>query len=156
MREVSPEMIDMLFAEDAEKAILLLTLIAPGLDEPLYLCDFQGGVVSRGQEYEYFPFTFDIPGSSETEIVRESKLKIFNRDSRISNAIRISTGNPVVTIEYVKQDDLDHVEMALVGAEVYDVEIDSPNVTASIRPKSFATEPACKARYVAARTPGLF
>lgn len=156
MREVTPEMIDDIFSEQVKLSVLLCTITAPGLAEPIRVCDLDGGITSRGQDYEYFPFTFSMPGASETEIIREAKLEIFNRDARITNAIRVATGTPMVTVELVKLSNPDYVEIALEDALVTDAESDDPKVTATLQSKTYSTEPACKARYVAARTPGLF
>lgn len=156
MRQVTPEMIDMVFSESTNLSALLCTITAEGLPEPIRVTNLDGGLTSRGVDYEYYPFSFSLPGASESEQIRECQLEIYNRDQRISNAIRTSTGKPRVTVEYVKVSNPDYVELALTDAEVYDVEIDDPRITATIRSKSFALEPACKARYVAARTPGLF
>lgn len=152
---VTPEMVRSVYSRTAEPKATLLELSAEGIDT-LYFTDWSEGLTSNGQVYEFFPFSFKWPGASTDEQTRVAKLEIFNRDRRISEAIRIATGKPELTVSLVRIATPDVVEMAITGAGIDDVEIDDPEVTGTIMPRSFKTEAACSARYVFSRTPGLF
>lgn len=156
MQDVSEAFVRAVYARDAEPTALLVTLSAEGLAEPIRVCSDPDGLDSRGESYEFFPFTFGWPGSSVDEPSRGATLVIGNTDGRIAEAVRFATGNPLASVELVRTLAPDAVEMAIIGAKVSDVEIDDPKVTASLKPRSFNDEPACKARYIIARTPGLF
>ena len=153
--QVTPEMVRAVYSRSVEPIAMLLRLSAEGISD-LYLTNWPDGLVSNGDTYEFFPFTLKWPGASQTEPTKSVKLQIFNRDRRITEAIRLAEGKPSFTIEVVRTVAPDVVEMALTGAEIEDVEIDDPNVTGNISPRTFNTEAACSARYTFARTPGLF
>lgn len=152
---VTPEMIRGVYARVKEPKALLLTLMAEGIDN-LYLTNYPEGMVSRGQTYEYFPFGFKWPGSSQEDVIRNARVEIASRDERLMYAIRQATGVPKMTLELVRVAAPDVVEMTLKNAELADAEVDSPSVVGNLQPKTFKTEPACLARYIISRTPGLF
>lgn len=156
MQDVTEAFVRAVFNREAEKVVLLVTLDAPGLDGPILACSDPDGFESRGDVFEYFPFSFGWGGAAADEPVRQASLEIGNTDGRIAEAVRTATGNPTATIEMVRAAAPDTVELAMNGAKVADVDIDDPKVTATLKPRSFAEEPACKARYIIARTPGLF
>lgn len=156
MQDVTEDFVRAIFKRDADPTALLVTINAPGLDGPIYATSNPDGMTSRGVDYEYFPFSFSWGGSSADEPVRQASLEIGNTDGRIAEAVRLATGNPLATVELVRLAAPDTVEIGMVDAKIADVEIDDPKVTANLKPKSFADEPACQARYIIARVPGLF
>jgi len=164
MQEVSEALIRQLFAEEAEEPVLLITLEADGLETPIRASSHDGripggtrrGIVSRGEIYDFTPFDFRFGGAGEGDPIRDATLEIYTRDGEVESAIRTATGNPTVTAEMVRLVAPDTIEMAMTAARLRDVEIDAPKMTASIKPRSFAEEPACKAAYNPSRTPGLF
>lgn len=152
---VSEAMIRGVYNRVKEAKALLLTLSADGIDT-LFLTNWPDSMTSRGQFYEYFPFGFTWAGAGLDEPVKNAKLEIMNRDKRIAEAIRLATGRPKVTVELVRIASPDIVEMAMSEAGLGDAEIDDPRVTGNLHPRSFKTEPSVSARYIYARTPGLF
>lgn len=156
MLDVSEEMIRASFARQVEQMTVLVTIEAEGLVEPIRASSDPDGTVSRGETYRYHPFAFSGGGASADEPVRRVRLEIGNVDGRLSEAARTVTGNPIATMETVRAVAPDVVELAIEEARVADIEVDDPKITATLNPREFATEPACKARYIIARTPGLF
>lgn len=156
MLDVSEDMIRAAFARQVEQMTVLVTIEADGLVEPIRASSDPDGTVSRGQTFRYHPFGFSGGGASAEEPVRRVRLEIGNVDGRIAEAVRTVTGNPIATMETIRAVEPDVVEMAIEEARVADIEVDDPKVTATLNPRDFATEPACKARYIIARTPGLF
>lgn len=156
-QDLSPEMVEAIYAEDGPETALLITLDSASLVTPIRASSDPDGTESRGEDYPHFPFSFMFGGAGQDEPARSSKLEIANSDARIMRAIRsLPPGAQVsATAELVLIDDPDEVELALVGARVGDVECDDPKVTANIMTRDFETEPACQARYIGARTPGL-
>ena len=157
MQDMSPDAIEQFYSEDGPATALLVTLDSPTLDAPIRASSDPDGTTSRGLRFEPFPFAFMFGGASGDEAVRGAKLEIANSDARIMRAVRsLPAGAQVsASAELVMVDDPNEVEMAMTGARVSDIECDDPKVTANIAPKAFDTEPACVARYVRARTPGL-
>jgi hypothetical protein len=158
MHPISPEMVEAIFAEEAEPTALLVTLYSDDLLAPILACSDPDGIVSRGEQYDYFPFTFSWGGATASEPARGARLEIGNSDDRIMRAIRgLPSGAQVfANCELVRTVDPDEVEMAIMGARVSDIDVDDPKVTGQLATRTFDTEPACAQRYVAARTPGLF
>lgn len=154
--DISEDMVRASFARRVEPLTVLVSLDAPGLDETIRVSSDPDGTVSRGLTYRHFPFTFGGGGASNEEVTRGSRLEIGNTDGRIGEAVRTATGTPIATIETVRAAAPDVVELAIEDARVGDIEIDDPKVTANLNPRDFVSEPACKARYIIARTPGLF
>lgn len=155
MQNVTEDMVRDVYSRVKEPKALLLTLVADGIS-PLLLTNEPNGVTSRGQYYEYFPFGFTWAGAGQDEPIKNAKVEIMNRDRRIAEAIRLATGEPKVTVELIRLAAPDTVEMAMTDAKLGDAEVDDPRVTGNLLPKSFKTEPAVSARYIYARTPGLF
>ena len=156
MQDVSEDFVRAVFKRAVEPTAMLLTLTADGLEEPIRASSDRDGTVSGGIEFPYFPFAFAWGGAAAEEPVKDASLEIGNTDGRISRAIRTAQGNPLIDVELVRTSAPDVVELAMIGAKVANVDVDEPKVSASIKPKSFDDEPACKARYIIARTPGLY
>lgn len=156
MLDVSEDMVRAAFARQVEPMAVLVTIEAEDLADPIRASSDPDGTVSRGQTYRYFPFGFVGGGASLEEPTRRAKLEIGNGDGRVSEAARTVTGTPIATIETVRSAAPDIVEIAVEEARVTDIEVDDPKVTVTLNPRDFMTEPACKARYIIARVPGLF
>lgn len=156
-QDLSPEMIEAIYAEDGPATALLVTLDSPTLVTPIRASSDPDGTTSRGEDFPHFPFGFTFGGAGQDEPARNSKLEIANSDARIMRAVRsLPAGAQVsATAELVQIDEPDEVELALTGARVADIECDDPKVTATITTRDFENEPACQARYIGARTPGL-
>ena len=152
------------FARKTPDLALLVTIDADGLDEPLRASSWpqtiegqnRRGIVSRGETYDFFPFDFSWSGVGTGEICRDAKLEIANTDGRISEAVRTAVGRPTVDIETIRVAVPDVVELALLGADLVETEIDATHATGTLRPRDFANEPACAVRYTPATMPAMF
>lgn len=162
--DVTEDMVREAYAEDGEKSELLVTIEADGLAAPLRVTSHAGGLtstgkvglISRGEDFLFFPFRFKFGGAGSDEPVRGARLEIGNTDGEIALAIRTASGEPEVTIEVVRPSEPDIVERALLGAVLADAEVDGAVVIGNLKPLDLAGEPACHARYIIARVPGLF
>ncbi len=156
MQNISEDMVRAAFARQVQPMTVLLRITAEGLADDILVSSDPDGTISRGLLYEHFPFEFSGGGASNEDQSRSARLEIGNTDGRIGEAVRALTGSPVITIETVRAAAPDVVELAIEDAELEDIEIDDPKITATVKARRFDTEPACKARYTIARTPGLF
>lgn len=156
MLDVSEDMIRAVFARQVQPLAVLVTLEAEGLADPIRASSDPDGTVSRGETFRHFPFSITGGGAGPEDLSRAVRLEIGNTDGEIAETVRLATGTPTATIETVRRAAPDVVELALEAARVSDVEVDDPKVTATLQPRDFTAEPACKARYIKARTPGLF
>ena len=161
---LSPAMVTTLFSRAIEPVALLATIQADGLDGLLRLTDCPDartstgskGLVSRGQDFEYFPFSFAFPGAGQGESARGAKVVIGNRSGEIAEALEGVTGQPTITVELVRVCAPDSVERAMTGATLSDHEESSASITANIASRRFDPEPACRSSYIEAKTPSLF
>ena len=161
---LSAEMVTTLFARTIEPMALLVTIEAEGLDGLLRLTDCPDGrtstgakgLSSRGQDYEFFPFSFAFPGAGAGESARAAKVVIGNRSGEIAEALEGVTGQPTLTVELVRVSAPDSVERAMTRAVLTDHEEGSASITGSIASRRFDTEPACKSSYISAKVPSLF
>lgn len=157
-------MVRQLYAAEPETPVLLATLDTDELDEPIRATTHDGrlsgtatrGIESRGDTFIFTPFNFAWPGASADQPIKDAQFEMFNRSGEVTEAIRLATGNPTLTVEMVRASAPDTVELAMANAAISEAEIDDPKVTATIKAKRFDTEPACKASAVPSRLPGLF
>lgn len=162
---ISGDMIRAIFAEDGEAIAALATVDGVGLDAPLRVTTWAGelpnggrGLISNEVTYEYFPFKFAGGGSGPTESVRDARLEIANIDGRVIRAVKEIEANtrPTIDIQTVRVAAPDVVETAMLGAKIRTARVSGATATATIAPRDFADEPACKARYTPSRFPALF
>lgn len=156
MQDVSEDLIREVFSRSVEAPVVLVTLEAEGFDQPIRASSDPDGTISRGETYPYFPFSFAWGGAAQDETAKQARIEIGNTDGAIAYAIRTAEEQPRLTVELVRRAAPDVVEMAMVDARLTDAEVDDPKVSGTIKPRAFSEEPACKARYIASRTPGLF
>lgn len=156
MREVSEAMVREVFAEDGRLPATLVTFESSDLPEPIRATDHPEGIVSRGETFRFFPFTFSAGGASAEDPDRTMRLEIANLDALIAEAIRSTAGQPICTVELVRVLDPNAVEIAFRDCEVRDVEVTGPTVIFQLAGRELSNQFACSKRYVQARTPALF
>jgi hypothetical protein len=154
--ELTDEMIKSAYASEVQPDAVLLEITADNLLEPIYVCDHPEGVLSNGVFYPFYPFTVVLGGASMDEPVKGARLEIANLDGHLTLAARTVMNKPKLNAKVVRLNNPDLVEQEFVGVVIDDVEIDDQHLTFSLSPRTFKTEAACTARYIMARTPGLF
>ena len=158
------DMVTAMFSQTVEPVAILATIQAEGMDGLLRLSSSpdretsngRPGIISRGEDFEFFPFEFAFSGAGKGEATRDAQVKIGNRSGEIAEALEGVTGQPVMTLEMVRTSLPDQVERAMTNAMLTAHEEDGPSITGTIKPRRFDTEPACKFSYISARTPSLF
>lgn len=164
MQPVSLDFIADLFLEEPGPRPILITIDADGVEDgPIRVTNYPGkgeagedGMTSNGDWYSFAPFSFGWCGASKDQPAKDATLTIEGISGEIDDAIDRATGSPMVTVQAVRLEAPDSIEMAITGARLYSAETDGPKGMAVIRPRDFSTEPACHARATLARTPSLF
>lgn len=170
----TPAMIHDLFSEVARRPVTLVTVYGGGLSEPILATDcvdFLPGTSRRGfissgsygailmgagaAEHLYFPFKAQMVGSGSGDASRQVKLTIGNADGEIARAIRAADPMPYITIETVRRETPNTVEMALIGAHVVGIDISGASVEGTLERKTLSKTPAVRARFSLLRTPAL-
>ena len=155
-QDLSDEAIKNAYASTVQPDVVLLTVTADNLAQPIKACDQPGGVWSRGVFYSFASFTVVLGGASIDEPSKSARLEIDNMEASLSLAVRTVTNRPQLLVEIVRLNDLDTVEQQFKGVRMDNSEIDDQKISFELSPRDFKREPACAPRYVIARTPGLF
>lgn len=150
--------------ETGEVLIALITITADNLTQPIYVASdayemlpVAGvyGVVSRGQEYIYLPFSMETPRDDSTGLVN-AKIQITNVSRDIIAAVRTAQRGIRMKFEMVISSDVDYVEDSFDGLELVDVSYNALMIEGNLNVDYFSREPFQSASYTPGNTPGLF
>lgn len=155
-QDLSDDAIKNAYSSVVEPEAVLLTITAANLAEPIRVCDHPDGVTSGGVFYKFAAFTVGFGGASMDEPSKTARLEVDNIDGSLMLAARTVKNRPRLDVRVVRLSEPDVVEQSLIGVRMDDVEVDDNRLSFTISPRDFKREPACAARYVMARTPGLF
>lgn len=150
--------------QTGEAFIILLTISHPDWAQPIRLASDAmellpnanvRGVISRGMEYVYLPFTINLPQQDESSTARAT-VSIDNIDRRIVAAVRGATSAVNISIEIILASQPDIVEVSMQDFKMDRVTYDSLTVTGDISVESFELEPYPSKRFTPSDFPGLF
>lgn len=156
MTEVTEALVEAAFRGEPDAVAQLATIRSDGLDEPLNVTDWPGGLTSNGVDYVHYPFQLGWAGASQDSPFGEGRLTIANVDQRIEAAADAVEEPPVIDLSVVRVADPDVIERALLDARIATTGGDRTKATAVIRPRDFNMEPACAVNYTPATAPGMF
>ena len=145
--------------------ITLLTITNANLSTPIRVCDDPNqllpvagvrGVISRGDEYIYLPFTFSLPAEDDTGIGRAS-LTIDNISREIVQAVRQAIGTKIsLKIEIVLSSDLNTPEVVMSDFILEGIKYDAMTVTGDVTVEYYDLEPFPARRFTPSDFPGIF
>ena len=145
--------------------ITLLTITNANLVTPIRVCDDPNqllpvagvrGVISRGDEYIYLPFTFSLPAEDDTGIGRAS-LTIDNISREIVQAVRQAIGSKIsLKIEIVLSSDLNTPEVVMSDFILEGIKYDAFTVTGDVTVEYYDLEPFPARRFTPSDFPGIF
>lgn len=144
------------YASVAEPEAVLCTIESDQLPEPILFCDQPGGVTSNDIFYPFYPFTITFGGASIDEPSKVARLEVANMDGSLVATARAVKRKPKMNVQIVRLSSPDEPEQELTGILMDDVDAGNESLIFTLSPRDFKREPACKARYIMARTPGLF
>lgn len=153
------------FAQQTGEAwILLVTINSPNLAQPIRVASdpyevlpIAGvrGVVSRGDEYIYLPFSISLPAQDDTGIAR-AKISIDNVGRDVVLAVRQSQSKISIAIEVVLASALDTVEMSLSDFTLDGISYDALTIEGEISVEYYDLEPYPARRFTPSDFPGIF
>lgn len=165
MRNLSNAARAAIFAQQTDEAfIVLLTISHPNFTDDIRLSSdsFEvlpdagvRGVVSRGDEFIYCPFSFQLPNEDDTGVAR-AQLSVDNVDRRVTQAVRSADSAVSVKIEVVLASDPDSVEMSLEDFQMAQASYDALTVSGELSMQYFDTEPFPAKRFTPSDFPGIF
>lgn len=147
-----------------EVFVVLITLSNENLtddirvaSDPYELLPIAGkrGVVSRGDEYIYLPFTLSLPADDDTGVAR-AQISIDNVSREIISSVRSTSGKIGCKIEVVLASDPDTVEVVMDDFLLDTVSYDALTVQGTISVEFFDLEPFSRSRFTPAEFPGMF
>ena len=135
--------------------LFLLQINSPQLDEPIFLVNNNEPVVSRGINYEPFPFEVVLP-PDDGQKPQNLKLVTFNVHPEMINLIRQAVEPPTVLLELVTSEDLDFVEKRIDFMAVVSAQYDALNVTFDLASSSVFSRSTLRGKYTQSEFRGLF
>lgn len=153
------------FAQNTDEVfITLVTIDHPNFTAPVRICDdpyeilpIAGvrGVVSRGDEYLFLPFSMELPAQDDTGVAK-ARISIDNVSREIVGAVRSATSALSIDMEVVLASDVDTPEVSINDFRLEKVNYDALTVTGEISVEYFDLEPYPARRFTPADFPGLF
>ncbi len=134
--------------------LCLLTITAQGLP-PLYVVNNSVPVVSRGIQYEPYPFQVTLP-ADDSESLPQVQLVLSNVDNAIIEFIRSQLVAPAIAIEIVTSAYPDIVEKSLTFLKLVSVTYDAMTIQGRLDVDNFLAQKFPAESYVPPQFPGLF
>lgn len=150
--------------ETSEVFIFLLTITHPNLtdtirlsSDPTVLLPVSGvrGTISRGEEYQFLPFTVTLPSQDDTGIAR-ANISIDNIDRRMVEAVRRANSALTVTLEVVLASSPDVLEVTAPDFRLEKVTYDALTISGDLSLEYYDLEPYSKLRFTPNSFPGMF
>ena len=164
-RQVSSAFKQAVFAQQTSECfIILLTISNPDFVDDIRVCSdpFEmlpdagvRGVVSRGDEYIYLPFTINLPVQDDTGIARAS-ISVDNIGREIVAAVRRATSSLNITMEIVLSSDVNTPEVSLEDFKLDRVTYDAFTISGDISMEYYDLEPFPARRFTPSDFPGIF
>lgn len=154
-----------MFAQQTSEAfIILLTIDHPDFTDPIRVASDPyedlpdagvRGVVSRGMEFMFLPFSIELPQEDDSGVTRAT-LSIDNISREIVAYVRQASSALNVTVEIVLSSDVDTVEVSVPDFKLERVTYDAFTVTGDISMDYFELEPFPSRRFTPSDFPGIF
>lgn len=139
---------------EGDMPLILITIDHDDLPSAIRVVNNNENVVSRGEEFIAFPFDIAIPDSLENA-PPSAKLRIDNVSREIGQAIRLIRSPPRITIEIVRMETPDIVEMSFPEMRLRNVRVDALTVSGDLAFEDLTREPYPAHTFSPANFPGL-
>lgn len=138
MRTFSDEFFRAILArESGEVIVMLMSVTHQLLPVPIRVCVGAPSIVSRGNEFLYYPFQFQAPDERE-DVAPQGRLVVDNVDRTILATLRQIDTPPTITVEFVLASSPDIVELAWEEMEWAGIEYDVSRIEGLLQgPKDF-------------------
>ncbi len=142
------------WAAESDLPLVLLKIEHADLSAPILVVDNRVDITSGGDVYTAFPFEIRLPDSLEDAPPR-ARLRIDNVSREIAEAIRSITSAADVTIEVVRQDDPDTIEVTWPAMSLTNVRWDFLTVEGDLNFEDLTREPYPYLTFSPAEFPGV-
>ncbi len=142
------------WAVESDLPLVLLTIDHDDIDPAIRVVNNNVDIVSNGDTYTAFPFEITLPDNLGDATPR-AKLRIDNVSREIGQAIRLISTPADVTIQVVRQDALDTVEMTWPAMRLTNVRYTALTVEGDLEFENLTREPYPAHTFSPAEFPGL-
>ncbi len=142
------------WASESDLPLVLLKIEHADLSAPILVVDNRVAITSGGDIYSAFPFQVRLPDSLEDAPPR-ARLRISNVSREIGQAMRDITSPADVTIEVVRQDAPDVIEMSWPTMKLTNVRWDFLTVEGDLEYENRSREPYPYLVFSPAEFPGV-
>lgn len=127
------------WAPESDLHLVLLIISHLDLADDIRVVNNKVNITSNAQEYIAFPFEITLPEVSESAPPRAT-LTISNVGREVGETIRSITSPPFVTIQVVRQESLDIVEVEHEGLRLTGVTFNAQTVSGDLVREDFVQE----------------
>lgn len=139
---------------ESDLPLILLTLDHDDLVEPLRVVNNKSDITSNGEVYTAFPFEIELPSDLE-DAPPNARLRIDNVSREIGQTIRSISTPPSLTVQVVRGDAPDTVELEFSGMVLRNVRYDALTVQGDLEFEDLTREPFPAITFSPADFPGL-
>lgn len=151
---ISTDLREEAWAPASDLPLVLLTLDHDDLASPIRVVNNTESVTSNGETFVAFPFEVSLPEDNEDTQPR-ARLRIDNVSREIAQAVRQITSAVEVTIQVVRQDDPDTVELEFPSLRLVNVRFDALAVEGDLEFEDLTRAPYPALTFSPASFPGL-
>lgn len=142
------------WSPESDLPLVLLTIDHDEIDPPVRVVNNKVDITSHGETFIGFPFEIELPDAPEDAPPR-ARLRIANVSREIGQAMRLISTPATVTIQVVRQDDPDTVELEFLDYRLTNVRYDALTVEGDLTREDLASEPYPFLTFSPAEFPGL-
>lgn len=153
----SPQFIQAALDQETDEIfVLLVSITAPGLAEPIRVCSGGDNIVSNGEIYAAYPFEIVLPGEQRDQPASGGRIRIDNVDPEIVGKLRALTAAPSAVLKLCLASQPNVIDKSWSRLKLHEPAYDLGQIEVDLKPRDFSEETFPKQRFSPARTPGLF
>jgi hypothetical protein len=152
---LTPELRAQLYYQESSDPFLTLITLSDPLFGDIRMVNNSRNIVSRGDEYQAYPFKFT-PPVDDGESARTVKIELDNTSLELMNEIRTATRPIALKIEMILASRPDEVQISLEELLIRNVSYDKNKITATVAMDGFLQIAMDAEKYTPSVYPGLF
>lgn len=152
---LSAELLAQLYYQNSEDPFLTLVTLSHSNFGTVRLVNNTENIISRGEEYQAFPFKFRLP-VDDGETAREVSIEFDNVSLELLDEIRSASTNIDVKLEMILASIPDEVQYSIDELKIQGVNYNKSKITAQLFLDNFLNTAMTSETYTPTLYPGLF